>query len=143
MRLIDGDRLFAEIKERHDMFAECEYIGDKARRDELGAFMADIVNAPTVGGWISVNDRMPENADHPGAFCPRYQVMTKYGMTEGWYNPDKGCWYTLCWFPIGRHDEDDIDMVRGDIPRITDKLEVTHWMPFPEPPKEESGDATD
>lgn len=60
MRLIDADALFAEIKERHDMFAECEYIGDKARRDELGAFMADIVNAPTVGGWISVKDRMPD-----------------------------------------------------------------------------------
>lgn len=88
--------------------------------------------------WISVKDRMPENADHPGSFCPRYQVMTKYGMTEGWYNPDKGCWYTLCWFLIGRYDEDDIDMERGDIPRITDKLDVTHWMPLPEPPKEES-----
>ena len=48
MRLIDGDRLFAEIKERHDMYTDCEYIGDKARRDELSAFMADIVNAPTV-----------------------------------------------------------------------------------------------
>lgn len=88
--------------------------------------------------WISVKDRMPENADHPGAFCPRYQVMTKYGMTEGWYNQDKGCWYTLCWFLIGRYDEDDIDMERGDIPRTTDKLEVTHWTPLPEPPKEES-----
>jgi len=87
-------------------------------------------------GWISVNDRLPENADHPGAFCPRYLVMTKHGLTEGWYNPDKGCWYTLVWFLIGRYTEDDIDMERGDIPNISSKIEVTRWMPMPEPPKE-------
>lgn len=48
MRPIDADALFEEVKARHDMFADCTYIGDKARRDELSAFMADIVNAPTV-----------------------------------------------------------------------------------------------
>lgn len=86
--------------------------------------------------WISVKDHLPENADCPGEFCPRYWVMTKYGMTEGWYNPDKGCWYTLVWFLIGRYTEDDIDMERGDVPKISSKIEVTHWMPLPEPPKE-------
>ena len=87
--------------------------------------------------WISVKDHLPENADCPGEFCPRYWVMTKYGMTEGWYNPDKGCWYTLVWFLIGRYSEDDIDMERGDIPKISSKIEVTHWMPLPELPKED------
>jgi len=88
--------------------------------------------------WISVKNKLPPNADHPGAFCPRYQVMTKYGVTEGWYNPDKGCWYTLVWFYLGRKTFDDIDYERGDIPGITDKIEVTHWKEMPEPPKEES-----
>ena len=87
--------------------------------------------------WISVKDHLPENADCPGEFCPRYWVMTKYGMTEGWYNPDKGCWYTLVWFLIGRYSEDDIDMERGDIPKISSKIEATHWMPLPELPKED------
>ena len=141
MRPIDADALFAKIKERHDMFADCEYIGDKARRDELGAFMGDIVNAPTIGGWISVKDRLPPNADHPGAFCPRYQVMTKYGVTDGWYNPDYGCWYTLVWFYLGRKTFDDIDFERGDIPGITDKIEVTHWKKMPEPPREDEKEA--
>ncbi len=39
-------------------------------------------------GWIPVDERLPENAKHKGALCPRYQLMTKYGVTEGWYNPD-------------------------------------------------------
>ena len=90
--------------------------------------------------WISVKDRMPPNADHPGAFCPKYQVMTKYGVTDGWYNPDKGCWYTLVWFYLGRKTFDDIDFERGDIPGITDKIEVTHWKEMPEPPKEVTPD---
>jgi hypothetical protein len=76
--------------------------------------------------WILVKDKLPPNADHPGTFCRRYQVITKYGVTEGWYNPDKGCWYTLVWFYLGRKTFDDIDYERGDIPGITDKIEVTH-----------------
>jgi len=98
----------------------------------------DVDNAPTVNGWISVKNKLPPNADHPGAFCPKYQVMTKYGVTEGWYNPDKGCWYTLVWFFLGRKTFDDIDFERGDIPGITDKIEVTHWKVIPEPPKEDA-----
>lgn len=86
--------------------------------------------------WISVKDKLPPNADHPGAFCPRYQVITKYGVTEGWYNPDKGCWYTLVWFYLGTKTFDDVDYERGDIPGITDKIDVTHWKEMPEPPKE-------
>ena len=39
-------------------------------------------------GWIPVDRKLPPNANHKGALCPRYQVMTKYGVTEGWYNPD-------------------------------------------------------
>ena len=88
--------------------------------------------------WISVKDRLPPNADCPGAFCPRYLVQTKYGITEGWYNPDKGYWYCLFWFMIEHTlDERNIDFVRGDIPKVLGNCPVTHWMPLPEPPKGE------
>lgn len=86
--------------------------------------------------WISAKDKLPPNADHPGAFCPRYLVQTKYGVTEGWYNPDKGCWYTLAWFLLGRYTEDDVDFERGANPAVSDKIEVTHWMPLPKPQEE-------
>lgn len=89
--------------------------------------------------WFSVKARMPENAKHLGAFCPKLRLYTKRGETEGWYNPDKKCWYVLFWFLTGRYDETDIDFYRGDIPTVVkvpgDSNFVTHWMPMPKPPK--------
>ena len=90
--------------------------------------------------WISVKDRLPENAEHLGALCPRHMVETKYGVTEGWYNPDQKSWYVLFWFMTERISSTEIDFERGDIPRVVkvspDSGFVTHWMPMPEPPKE-------
>lgn len=86
--------------------------------------------------WIPVSERLPDNAQHKGAFCPKYQVMTKYGVTEGWYNPDYESWYVLLWFMTKRFHETDIDLKRGDIPEVVKiplKAEiVTAWMPLPE-----------
>lgn len=131
MRLIDADAL------KNMCFSSGMHDDNCIIYVPMHEVMRYIDTAPTVGGWISVKDKLPHNAEHPGAFCPRYQVMTKYGVTEGWYNPDKGCWYTLVWFYLGRKTWDDIDFERGDIPEVTDKIEVTHWKEMPEPPKEE------
>ena len=93
----------------------------------------------TLPQWISVNDRLPENANHPRAFCPRYNVMTEYGVTQGWFNPDKECWFVLAWFIYAKPDfykAQFLDMTHGDIPYVTNKIKVTHWMPLPEPPEE-------
>lgn len=119
-----------------------EYINDPKISDFGDWMFANGFNSGVWAStnWISVKDKLPPNADHPGSFCPRYQVMTKYGVTEGWYSPDKGCWYTLVWFYLGRKTFDDIDYERGDIPGITDKIEVTHWKEMPEPPEEEATD---
>ena len=119
MRPIDADALFAEIKDRHDMFADCEYIGDKARRDELGSFMADIVNAPTIGGWISVEDRLPEatKPDANGNITFSDYVLTYQTYEDGhrWIaedtcRVDHGCWM-------------------HEVPGMG--CRVTHWMPLP------------
>lgn len=44
------------------MFDGCNYIGDKARRDELGSIMGDIVNAPTVATDINVLCKLTDEA---------------------------------------------------------------------------------
>lgn len=71
----------------------------------------------TNDGWIPVERELPPNAKYKGAFCPKYQVMTKYGVTEGWYNPDCESWYVLVWF-IRHSYFGDIDFERGDNPKV-------------------------
>lgn len=98
-----------------------------------------IANGVTMQEWISVDDRLPENSKKEGAFCPRYFVMTKYGESFGWYNPNYKSWFVLFWFFTDRLLEKEIDFERADVPKVVKVQDgvVTHWMPMPLPPKGE------
>lgn len=89
------------------------------------------------GGWIPVEERLPENSKHKGSFCPRYLIDTKYGVTEGWYNSDVESWYCLFWFMTMRYLEHEIDFEKGDVPkviRVTLESDIViAWKPLPEP----------
>ena len=91
--------------------------------------------------WIPCSEELPENAKHKGAFCPKYQVMTRWGQTVGWYNPDRESWYVLLWFMTARFIETEIDIKRGGVPEVVKiPLEmgaVIAWQPLPEPWKGE------
>ena len=92
-------------------------------------------------GWVPVDRELPPNANHKGALCPRYQVMTKYGVTEGWYNPDYESWFCLLWFMNKKFTKGYIDFERGDVPKVV-QIEkgidiVLAWRPLPEPYKPE------
>ena len=69
-------------------------------------------------GWIPVERELPPNAKHKGSFCPKVRVMTKFGETYGWYNPDRESWYVLAWFMTDRYLDSEIDFGRGDKPKI-------------------------
>lgn len=75
----------------------------------LSPYMQRMIDAcPTVGGWISVEDRLPEEGQ---------SVLVHY--VDGWMPVAhllNGKWYQS----------------GGE----TSWLSVTHWMPLPEPPKE-------
>ena len=96
-------------------------------------------------GWVSVDRELPPNAKHKGALCPLYQVMTKYGVTEGWYNPDLESWYVLCWFIGVDYLETEIDFEKGTYPKVVrceNKVNDRHsivmaWRPLPAPYREE------
>lgn len=110
MRLIDADMLFKKVK------TECNPYGKPTIGFEDGKRMLNwIEQAPTVGGWISVKDRLPKKFGEP---CIVYNgCSVQYGdyYSDGvWYTPD-------C------YESEEI-------------RDVTHWMPMPEPPKEESDD---
>lgn len=94
-------------------------------------------SAEDCGGWIPCKEKLPENAKNPGSFCPKYNLKTKYGKTIGWYNPDFESWFVLIWFMTDRCLTEEIDLERGDVPRVVRaSLEydiVSHWRPFHEP----------
>ena len=102
-------------------------------------------------GWIPVDRELPPNAKHKGALCPRYQVMTKYGVTEGWYNPDLESWYVLCWFIGVDYLETEIDFEKGTYPKVVrcenlvnDKHSIVlAWHPLPEPYRPERSENHD
>ena len=99
----------------------------------------DMPSAQPESQWISVTERLPDNADHPGAFCPRYQVVTPYGVTEGWYRPHDhekgGQWFALFWFMSQIYEIWNIDFERGDVPKVIGEAPVMEWRPLPEPYK--------
>ena len=132
--MIDEKKLIAEIREK----IIPEKFGERCNAlDVIYAVLRVIDEQPKVGEWIPVEERLPENAKHRGAFCPKYHVKTKYGITDGWYNPDAESWYCLFWFLLGRYDETDIDLEKGDKPKVIRVPDgtgiVIAWQPLPEP----------
>lgn len=143
MRLIDADRLINLLEEYLQDFKSMVSEHGKGLAHGTRLAIERIAEQPSIEleamrpQWIPVTERLPENAAHPGAFCPKYMVMTKYGVTEGWYNPDRESWFILFWFMTERFLEHEISFERGDIPRVL-KVPlhtgiVTAWMPLPEP----------
>ena len=112
------------------------------REQYKGLRMAeDIIRKHMNDGWIPVERELPPNAKYKGALCPRYQLDTKYGVTEGWYNPDLESWFVLVWFMTERYLNGEIDFENGAHPKIVrceNEVNEKHrivlaWRPFPEP----------
>jgi len=95
----------------------------------------DIARFPTIGGWISVKDRLPE--EHPSIFASCYGTEK---WTNGmWRNESDRVLVTIL-FPDGTRTVDKGKLQDGTwktgvspvLPQV-----VTHWAMWPEPPKEE------
>ena len=138
------EKILGEINENTiSLFSGVNMISAKKVEKILRKHMND--------GWIPVEQELPPNSKHKGALCPRYQVMTKYGVTEGWYNPDYESWYILCWFMGNDHLKHEIDFERGTFPKVVrcensvnDKHGIViAWRPLPEPYHPERSDNHD
>ena len=88
--------------------------------------------------WISVKDRPPEKIEPVNVtwvnHCPvhYYSKIKNVAQTAtAVYFGGKWYWYSVVCVDMleeyGRNDADSIDV----------NIEITHWMPLPEPPKEE------
>lgn len=109
------EKILEEIKEVSIFMQTMSGYG--ARCVSIGA-VEHIIRKHMNDGWIPVDKKLPPNAKHEGAFCPKYQVMTKFGVTEGWYNPNARGWYVLLWFETERYLANEIDLDKGDIPKM-------------------------
>jgi len=86
---------------------------------------------PTVDGWISVKDRRPDAAGYECLVCAVnentnqthvFTAFTGYGE-PGWWT------YNVTYMSKARSPRDN---------SIHPALKITHWMPLPEPPKEDA-----
>lgn len=79
--------------------------------------VADVIrSAPTVGGWISVEDRLPDKWQNVLSCIVAVDGSWKHVGTDIYFGG--GRWAMIT------HDE-------------CEEMKITHWMPMPEPPKED------
>lgn len=125
-RMIDAEALYEAVSDHVTTVSVCptaDWARGKAAMKEI--CLEDIKNAPTVGGWISVKDRLPEltrqvESDDFLIDYSEYVVVLSEGRNH---------------FPkIGRYAREGLrerweDKDYDPIP------DVTHWMLLPEKPK--------
>lgn len=89
-----------------------------------------IKGVPT--GWISVKERLPESAGQ----------MVLVTAHNSFYNTDEVFPAFLAYGPTIWCTYDTIRMqkVTPTDNRVSDRLTITHWMPMPEPPKEDANE---
>lgn len=124
MRMIDADALIAAIKQYANDPVKLRDRRWDARCTAIIADMIGTVNtSPTVNGWISVKDRLPEGRTNPRTldFEP-VLCATAFGDVRV-YKYGQRLGLTEAHFYDGYSHVDQY---------------VTHWMFLPEPPKEEN-----
>lgn len=106
MRLIDADALIKKLDLREGW-------------QHTSALIDLITNAPTVQGWVSVSDRLPNNGQNVIAIGTWYGEISGRGASE----------YTGIGTWEGNRVSIDSDTYSTEI------IDVTHWQPLPNAPK--------
>ena len=111
MRTIDADALLEKVED-HVTTVSCCPTADwsRGKTQMKEQIIEDIRNAPTIGGWISIQDRAPEGE------CIAYSAK--------WFEMIIGYIYKSRVSDTGYEAENEHETLR----------DVTHWMPKPEPP---------
>ena len=142
-RLIDANKLIGDL--HNHAFLE---------GDDREIAYSVIQKQPTIGGWISVKDRMPEskkrvlvtvkarNGKHFVLIACHVNAREIDSEDYEWqdaeidwdYDEENDIyWVPECWYE-GNFVEENTSWI---IDEYADGI-VTHWMPLPEPPKEKT-----
>ena len=129
-RLIDGDTKITALL----------YNDEHEETERVEMSIADFLDGHTeegcpqaVGGWISVKDRLPEEVPWDAKYALIWLYVEKEDGRKikpeapviGKYDPFEKTWTVV-----------------GLVENMQSRIRITHWMPLPEPPKEEK-DAPD
>lgn len=132
IRLIDADALLERMAEDEPKVSDSMGEYGAGLRDQYLIDRTAIEVAPTVGGWVSVKDRLPET--YPSLF-------SKFHGTDRWRNAmwceDSDTVIVAVVFPDGTGTVTTGNLHDGKwCTRISPTLNpvVTHWMPMPERP---------
>lgn len=140
-RLIDADALKKQIEDFH--CKDCDnYNFVRCRACWVDDTITYLEEAPTIGGWISVKDKLPEMhmtyrydgdppEEVPSGICKSKIVQVAVLCKESGepeYFVGRGFLRDGEWWDCDGFYESPIH------------FEVTHWMPLPEPPEEVSED---
>ena len=127
VRLIDANALDAAFTDlRFSADGTLAHWGDRPDWCLHGSEVEKLIeNAPTIGGWTSVKDRMPEQAGYRCLVSAEYGdgKRTVFTAFTGYGEPG---WWT--------YESVYMEKVRESDNRVHHNYHITHWMPLPEPP---------
>ena len=140
MRLIDADaldRAFTDLRWNKD--GTLAHVGDRPDWCLHGHEVDKLIrDAPTVGEWVSVKDRLPGSSGIKVIVSTKTvpeSVLKTKAVFVAFLGYGDGKWYTP--------DVDFMVKAKTGNDNVHPVWEITHWMFLPEPPKEENENAID
>jgi len=133
MRLIDADALTKEIEDFN--CKDCNHYNYvRCRACPIDDAVTYIDEAPTVGEWISVEDRLPEEPGKYIVYIPPRYTGTNSTIKTAWFTTSLK---SSCLFGYAMDDKDDrpgFYNSDGEGDWAEDRL--TYWMPLPKAPED-------
>lgn len=147
MKLIDADKLINLTKEMQDDFADYVYDYLKDDPDNIRAnniidlyneLVSEIGDQPTVSGWISCKEKLPENLDPVNVTWVNHKPVSYYDHIKDVPFTATAHYYNGQWFWYSCNCEDLLrEYGYSEWDSVDENVEIIAWIPLPKPYKGE------